>query len=607
MCVHTRPSFSIVIATYGKREVTERCLASLEGAFGARLGADVELVIVDNASPDDTPALLREWEDRAKVILLDENRNFSGGNNVGVRAATGEVLVLLNNDTEVPAGALDALSAEALEPGVGIAGCRLLYPDGTIQHGGCGWWRDRNGAVRTFHLFRHEAGDLSAACASFDCDVLTGACLAIRRELFLELGGFDEAFVNGWEDVDLCVRARLAGHRVVYRGDIAVRHAEGLTRGRAPDESGNEAIFFRRYSDLLNGDTERFAAQFDAAGPVLIPATYPGDTPDGTDVSVDGEVLGLAGESAEARALLAALESAGLHPATREWQPTSLLPRLADEEWAPVVRGRARPRRRGALTIQAPVGRLGAVEVHDRAILRVADVPAYELSQALAVWAVSSALADELIATGVPADRVEILLPMIPDVGLGAGGGGLLAVLPAHDTARCAELLAALAELDVAPHIRLLPSVATEPLAALAARLLPAAEYVAPIASEFGFAALAADYDVVVCIDPADRFERRALIAAAAGAAAVHLPCGPAATVLGDELAFDGSPTALARALSRPRGSRGNRSAAVRAACSPQVIVPRVRELVDLARHRLELVRPGGVAEHGRTQLVAVA
>src|SRR5689334_22509052 len=199
MSVPEAPRLSIVVVTYGKREVTERCLETLDAAFGDRIGADVELVLVDNNSPDDTRELLSDWSDRAEVILLDENLNYAGGNNVGARAASGEVLVLLNNDTEIGPSVLDALASEASDPTVGVAGMRLLYPDGTIQHGGCAWWRAPDGHVRPFHLFRHEAGDHPSALATFDCDFVTAACIAVRRELFLELGGFDEEFVNGWE------------------------------------------------------------------------------------------------------------------------------------------------------------------------------------------------------------------------------------------------------------------------------------------------------------------------------------------------------------------------------------------------------------------------
>ncbi len=189
-----------------------------------------------------------------------------------------------------------------------------------------------------------------------------------------------------------------------------------------------------------------------------------------------------------------------------------------------MMRARARPLRRDALTLQAPVGRLGVAEVHERAILRLAEVPAIDVSGVAAVWAASRALAEELIAAGHDPERVEVLLPVIPDLPCGTGGGGVLALLPAHDPARCDELLRALDELPDATPIRLLPSVATEPLAALAAERLARAEVLAPISSELRYAALAGEADVVVCVDPRERFERRALLAARAGATVVHLP-----------------------------------------------------------------------------------
>ncbi len=109
---------SIVIVTYGQRELTERCLRSLESCLGRGLGAEWELILVDNNSPDDTPELLRAWSDRAVVRLLDHNRNFAGGCNLGAEEAHGEVLVFLNSDTEVTPGALETIAEQALEPGV---------------------------------------------------------------------------------------------------------------------------------------------------------------------------------------------------------------------------------------------------------------------------------------------------------------------------------------------------------------------------------------------------------------------------------------------------------------------------------------------------------
>ncbi len=580
MSVPEAPSLSIVIVCFGKREITERCLGTLDAAFGERLGRDVELVLVDNGSPDDTPELLRSWSDRATVILNERNLNYAGGNNVGARAAGGRVLVLLNNDTEVFPGVLDELAAQALEPGVAIAGCRMLYPGGTVQHGGCAWWRAPDGLVRPFHLFRHEAGDLPAACATFDCDFVTAACIAIRRDLFHELGGFDESYVNGWEDVDLCVRARLAGQRVVYRGDLAIVHAEAMTRSAAHDESPNERVFSERYNHMLDEDSARLASQLDAAGPNFGVALHPGDHPDGSAVSVEGEVTGLSGESAEARALLAALDAAGLEPATREWQPTSVTPRLSDAEWTPVARGRARSKRHGALTLQVPVGTLGLVDAGPDTVLHLAAFPAAEISGAAAVWAASTALADELISAGLDSERVEIVPPPIPELPLGPGGHGILAILPAHDIDHCAAVLSAF-EAFQAERVRLLPTMRTEQIEGLASSLRPHAELLEPIASELRFAALAADCDVVLCADRCEPFERRALIAAAVGAAAVHLRGGTAAAVLGDELAATGDWRAdIARALDAA-SARSERAEAVRETCSEPVIAAKLRQLLD--------------------------
>src|SRR5689334_7336167 len=589
MSVPEAPRLSIVIVCYGKREVTERCLETLDAAFGSRIGADVELVLVDNASPDDTRELLDSWSSRARVILLEENRNYAGGNNVGARAASGEVLVLLNNDTEVGVGVLDALASEALDPTVGVAGMRLLYPDGTIQHGGCAWWRAPDGHVRPFHLFRHEAGDHPSALATFDCDFVTAACIAVRRELFLELGGFDEEFVNGWEDVDLCVRARLAGFRVVYRGDLSLIHAEAATRTSGHDETPNEKIFFARYGHALEEDTERLASQFDASGPVFGWLSHPARQPGGAPVSVEGEVTGFAPESSESRAPLAAFEAAGLEPAARDWQPVSVTPRLTQQEWDPVVRGRQRPKRIGSLVVQTPVGRLGVVDRSVGGIVRVAAMPSVDVSFASSVWAASPSLAEELVAEGLSSDGVEVVPPVLPSLPVGPGAGGVLAILPSHDLDHCREVLAALASLDV--RMRLLPTVATEIVASLAASLLPCAELLTPVASELRFAALCCESDVVVCANSREPFERRALLAAGTGAAAIHLPDGTAAAVLGPELSFNGDwSAALEAALASPV-SRQERATLVQSTCSIDSLAARLPDLVERANRAGDLTK----------------
>jgi GT2 family glycosyltransferase len=603
------PSCSIITVTYGHRRVTERFLESVAQCYGERLGRNTELVIVDNASSDDTRELLGEWEDRATVLLQDTNRNFAGGNNVGARAAQGDVLMLLNNDIEL-LEPLDELVEEACRPGVGIAGCRLLYPNGTIQHGGCAWASDPQGRVLPFHLFQFQSGDHPAAHATLDCDAVTGACLVVRRALFDELGGFDELYINGLEDMDLCVRARLAGHRVVYRGDVALIHAEGTSRSKRPDDELNQRLFLSRYAAMLSSDAERFAAQFDAvqadvAAGIRAVWRHPGDTPAGTMVSVEGEVTGLAGESAEARALLGGLERAELMPATREWQQVELVPVLSQAEQNLMGLARVRPRRHDALVIQTPIGPLGALDVHPRAILRLAHVPSHDISQAAAVWAAHPALLDRLTQAGIDADRVAVLPPFVTGGVIGAGGEGLLVVLPGHDLRICRQLLAAVAPCLDSVRVRLLPTVATEALAGLVAELSPSAELLAPISGEDRFVALAATCDVVLDVDPGDRFERRALTAAATGTAVVHRPGGIAAWILGDASAFEGSADAVRIALAA--GSAAERMARVEriaAACGPETIVPRLRDLIAQAAGRVPERTVAGILRRRAPQTV---
>jgi GT2 family glycosyltransferase len=516
------PSFSIVIVAYGKRQVTEECLETLEHSFGQRLGRDVELVLVDNASPDDTAHLFAAWADRATVLALPENRNFAGGYNAGALAATGDVLVLLNNDTLVRPGALDQLADAAREPSVGLAGCRLIYPDGTLQHGGFGW-RTVEGQLVPFHLFHHEP-DSAAAATIQDLDSVTGACVAIRRELFVSSGGFDEGFVNGWEDVDLCLRLRSAGLRVVYRGDIAIVHAEGQTSGGQYGAGDNVERFARRWLHHLRDDTERVRELFDATwAPPTDPIHGPARHPRGTTTVAVGPVTGLDPDGAEGRAILAAMEAAGMSPAARDLAPVWLRPRL--EEAAADALDRAvdracAPRAAKVLIGDDPRGVSGIPTV-----IRVAGRPSSGITARTAILAADAASAAEALLGGADPDLVRIVPPPVAPVPLGAGGGGLLVIAPAHDLDRCRALAAALGGLG-GVRITIVPTAASATIAEIAQEL--GATCAPPVSDETRFAELAGGFDAVLCADAADRFQRRALVAAAAGATPILLAGGPA-------------------------------------------------------------------------------
>jgi GT2 family glycosyltransferase len=537
------PLASIVIVTYGKRHLTEACLASLDAALGDALGSTVELVLVDNASPDDTAELLRAWSNRATVLLQPLNRNFAGGCNDGAAAARGDVVIFLNNDTVVRPGVIEQLAEAAREPGVGAVGIRLLFPDGLLQHGGVIVASDgpySEDVAPAVHTLVHHDGELPAARATYELDVVTGACLAMPRAVFEELGGFDEGYVNGWEDVDLCFRTRVSGRSVVYRGDLAIEHHEGATRA-GMDTRPNKRRFLSIWGGMLEADRALARQAWD----VELAEGVDHRVAPGGPVTVVGEVTGFGPAADEARALIGALEAAGAQPAAADLVPTRLRPSLP----APVAAALQRLPRADAVRIDVPFGAAWARKVPADALLRAAGETAPD-----------GRTAGVLAATAVPP---AIVAPDAP----GPGGDGLLVSLPAHDRAAALAVLADLAAHACGQRVRLVPTVGARGLAALVAERLPDAELLPVTSDERRWAALAATADVAVCLDVDDRFERRALLAAAAGATPVVATAnGPAGRVLG-ALAT----TTLPDALSRP-ADRARLAAAVRGACDPATV-----------------------------------
>ncbi len=578
------PRASIVIVTYGQRAVTERCLRSLVDCLGDDLATSWELVLVDNNSPDDTPAMLREWSDRATVRLLAENRNFAGGCNLGADIARGEVLVFLNNDTEVTPGALEAVVDQSLEPGVSVAGCRLLFPQGTLQHSGVAFIRGEalGGAAMPQHVFHHQDQELPAARASYECDCVTAACMAVRTTTFRAVGGFDEGYRNGLEDVDLCLRIRLTGERIVYRGDAVVVHHEGASRGRGQQlwdtpqriqaMRDNDLRFVGRWATELEQDDELAARLWDAAlrgGP-------PARRQRSADVIVVGQPGGIGPAGDEARALVAAFAARGHAVATADSPVPTVVPRLTGPMAITLSQAEQRLPVPGARWIIVPSGAHDAHEVDSTAVVRLARArTAVRLHEAGEVWACSSAVADAVIADGMPAHSVSVVPPPVLSwAPTGPGGGGVLAILPVHDPDRMRATIDALHSVPPSTDVRLLPTVATRHLDRHVSAVLPHAELLAPCSDEAGFAALAASADVVLAVDGADRFERRALVAASVGAAPITgNPSGPATTVLGDVAA--GNPdtlgSTLAARLADP-GDRSDRARRVERTCSPAAL-----------------------------------
>ncbi|HEY3773456.1 MAG TPA: glycosyltransferase family 2 protein [Solirubrobacteraceae bacterium] len=573
---------SIIIVTYGQRAVTERCLESLRASLGHRLGRDWELVLVDNDSPDDTPALLQSWSDVATVRLLGENRNFSGGCNAGAEAASGEVLVFLNNDTEVPPGALETLVEQACEPGIAIAGARLLYPNGTLQHAGVAFFDNHElNAPMPHHIFLGQDGELPAVRASYELDCVSAACMAVRASAFHGVGGFDTGFRNGLEGVDLCLKIRVNGGRIVYRGDVVVVHHEGRSRGQGaerwatPERQAamalNAARLVGRWAGSLEQDDEFAARIWDAE----LERGAPRRSVAGASVALIGQLSGIGPAAAEARGLLAGLSELGCGVAAADLPPTRVRARLTEPLASVLATARRREIASCRWTIHIPSGACDAWPIGRAALIRVGSArTALPVADASEVWASCPAVARDLMQSGLDPSRVRVLAPTIRLPAHGTGGAGILAILPTHDSGAAQAVIDALRSTAGATPVRLLPTVRTRGLETEIAERLTGVELLDPCSDEQRFAELAASADVVLAADPSDHYERRALVAAATGAALLTTnPDGPAASVLGAGIARspEDLPAALA-ALTVEPGDRSERAGRVAESCGPHAL-----------------------------------
>lgn len=235
---------SIIVPTRDGAELLANCA---RGVLERTDYSAIELLIVDNGTrePAALDLLARLAKDeRVRVLAQPGPFNFAALNNAAARVARGRVLVLMNNDVEVLApGWLGHMAAHALRPDVGAVGAKLLYPDGTVQHAGL----LLGPAGRATHVGRFAPGDapgyLEQLTRTRDLCAVTGACLAMRAEVWARVGGMDERLAVTWNDVDLCLRARAAGLRVVWTPKAVLRHAEGRTRGMDAQDAAKVARF----------------------------------------------------------------------------------------------------------------------------------------------------------------------------------------------------------------------------------------------------------------------------------------------------------------------------------------------------------------------------
>lgn len=249
------PRVSIIVPLFNRVDLTARCLESLSAHTSPGL---YEVILVDNGSTDGTAELLDCLEGNVKVVVNDRNLGFAVACNQGAELAATDHLLFLNNDVEAKPGWLEPLLAVFdADPGVAAAGSRLLFPDGTIQHAGVALLHDPAAPVplRAFHVHYGQPGDFADANVRSEYQVLTAACLLVRRGVFESVGGFDAHYWNGCEDVDLCLKIGARGWTLVYEPESCLVHHESQSGSeRYARVAGNEHLLCARWLGKVDPD-----------------------------------------------------------------------------------------------------------------------------------------------------------------------------------------------------------------------------------------------------------------------------------------------------------------------------------------------------------------
>ena len=231
---------SVIIVSYNTRQLLDDCLASLLAAEAPPGG--LEIIVVDNASTDGSPEMVRDTYPAVRLLACPENKGFAAANNAGTAVAQGQFVLFLNSDTRVAPDALAApLAYMQAHPDVGALTVRLIYPDGRRDpdnHRGfptpwnalchfTGLSRLFPNSPR-FNGYFQSFADFSQTHA---VPVIAGSYMMMPRALFDELDGWDETYFFYGEDIDFCYRIHQAGRPIIYYPHVTVLHYKGASSG----------------------------------------------------------------------------------------------------------------------------------------------------------------------------------------------------------------------------------------------------------------------------------------------------------------------------------------------------------------------------------------
>jgi GT2 family glycosyltransferase len=242
---------SIIVPTRDMLHFLKPCVESL---LARTTWPNYEILIVDNQSTcTETLAFMEAVgaDERVRVLRYDQPFNFSAINNYAAEQSRGDILCLLNNDTEVlTPDWLEEMVSRLLQPGVGVVGARLYFTDGRVQHAGD--VLGPGGCASHLHgpIAADDPGYMDRAMLAQDLSAVTAACFVTPRELYRSLGGLEEETLPvAFNDVDYCLRVRESGHRVIYTPYAELYHHESVSRGK--DDDPVKAARAKRESDYM--------------------------------------------------------------------------------------------------------------------------------------------------------------------------------------------------------------------------------------------------------------------------------------------------------------------------------------------------------------------
>lgn len=263
------PKISIVIPNKDHAEDLRRCIKSI---VEKSTWENYEIIVVENNS--ETKEIFSYYEElknnpQIKIVTYEGAFNYSKINNLGVSQATGDYVLLLNNDTQViTVNWMEELLMYAQRQDVGAVGGKLYYGDKTIQHAGVviGLGAHRTAGHVHYRQKRENLGYMGRLCYAQDMTAVTGACLMVKKKLYEAAGGLDEGFAVSLNDVDFCLKLRRMGYLNVFTPFAELYHFESVSRGL--DDQGEKAA---RYNEESARFREKWRAELEAGDPYFNP------------------------------------------------------------------------------------------------------------------------------------------------------------------------------------------------------------------------------------------------------------------------------------------------------------------------------------------------